>query len=296
MQWTIGSVRITSIVEQDLDFLNDLIVAAEPAAIKGIPWLVPHFADREGRLSGLIQSFVIETADRKIIVDTCVGNDKDRPAVDAWHMAQTAFLDRFKEAGFDPSAVDTVLCTHMHLDHVGWNTFWDGTNWQPTFPNARYLFAESELSHWQASYDEFINAPEPPKGRMKRTDKNVYEDSIRPILERDLADIVSTNHQVCEEVTLCPTPGHTPGHVSIQISSQGQSAIITGDCVHHPCQIANPDWHTHADVDAERGAETRRKLFSTLDGSQTLLVGSHFSEPTAGRIEADGSGFRLVTE
>lgn len=296
MQWTVGSVKITSIVEQDLDFLGDLIVAAEARTIKSIPWLLPHFADADGRLKGIIQSFVLETPSKRIVVDTCVGNDKDRPAVEAWHKAQTNFMDRFTAAGFEPDMIDVVLCTHMHLDHVGWNTYWDGAAWRPTFPNAQYLFADTELAHWQEKYRLMVTADPPIRSRMKNTEKNVYEDSIRPILEQNLADTVPTNHSVCDEVRLCPTPGHTPGHVSIHIESHGEEAIITGDCVHHPCQIAHPDWHTLADVDPDQGTETRQQLFSKLDGTQTLLVGTHFCEPTAGHIERAENGYRLVTD
>ncbi len=296
MEWTIGSTKITSIIEQDLALLGELIAPAEPDLIKKIAWLVPHFADADGHLKGIIQSFIVETPSKTIVVDTCVGNDKDRPIMEAWHKAQTNFMDRFTAAGFEPTAIDIVLCTHMHLDHVGWNTYWDGAEWQPTFPNARYLFADLEKEHWDREYNKMISADPPSRGLFKITQKNVHEDSVLPIFEKGLADVVSTTHQICPEVCLYPTPGHTPGHVSILISSEGENAIISGDCVHHPCQIAHPEWFTNADVDKERGIETRNELFKKLADTPTILIGSHFAEPTAGTIRKDGDSYRLETD
>ena len=294
MEWTVGDVTITSIVEQDLDFLNELIVTSSKEEIQKIEWLVPNYADDEGLLLGLIQSFVVTTPSCTLMVDTCVGNDKDRPVMDSWHKAHHAFMEHFRDAGFDPAKIDYVLCTHMHMDHVGWNTFWDGTAWQPTFSNARYLFADTEMDHWKAEYQHFITNTPDSTSRFKITQKNTYEDSVKPIMDAGLADLVTTTHQVCPEIQLYPTPGHTPGHVSILIQSQGAQAIITGDCVHHPCQIAHPEWHTGADTDKSQSSSTREDLFAELDGTRTLLIGSHFCEPTAGHIKKDGNGYRFV--
>ncbi len=303
MQWRIGSVRITSIIEQELGGLNDLIRGALPDAVKEIGWLRPLFADEDGHLSGLIQSFVIETPKHLVVVDTCVGNDKERPIVEAWHKAQTEFLSRLRQAGFKEDGVDFVLCTHMHLDHVGWNTYWDGTAWKPTFPNARYLFADTEIDHWTTENAKDFPDPSTASSRREEADLafslaqvQTHRDSVQPIFDAGLADIVPTDHVLCSEVKLLPTPGHTPGHVSIHISSDGEEAIISGDCVHHPCQIAHPEWKTSVDVDPDLGIETRKKLFSRLEEQQSLLIGSHFNEPTAGKVEKKGDGYILIVD
>lgn len=300
MQWKVGRVTITSIVEQDLHDINELIVGAKRAAIKEIEWLAPRFAKDDGTLTGLIQCFVIETPSRTIVVDTCIGDGKDRKYFPHWHNLTTGFLERFRAVGFDTRKVDCVLCTHMHLDHVGWNTYRDGDRWVPTFPNARYLFADVEFEHWRKQNAGPLAAPESATTRSEagalrfaHTQVQVHDDSIRPVFDQGLADIVSIDHVVCDEVRLVPTPGHTPGHVSIAITSDGQEALITGDCIHHPCQLARPDWPTFADHDRVRSCDTRRQLFAGIADRGALLVGSHFSRPTAVFIEAVGEGYRL---
>lgn len=303
MRWKVGSVRITTIVEQDLHGLNQLIFHATPENVKRIPWLRPHFADEDGQMSGLVQAFVVETPERTIVVDTCVGDGKKRRLVPEWHDATTGFLERFEAAGFDRSRADVVLCTHLHVDHVGWNTYWTGAEWKPTFPNARYLLADVEVEHWRAATAQPEVDPaglDDPLAAALATfaldQRQAWADSIQPVADAGLVDIVSIDHRICDEVSLVPTSGHTPGHVSVWIESGGEEAVITGDCIHHPCQIAQPEWATAADDDPRAGTATRKALLERLSGTDALLVGSHFAPPTAGRIEADGKGFRFVTD
>ena len=174
--------------------------------------------------------------------------------------------------------VDYVLCTHMHVDHVGWNTRLVDGRWEPTFPNARYLFAEKEWRHWSREPQEY--GP-------------VVEDSVQPIFDRGLADLVSETHRVTDEITLEPTPGHTPGHVSVHITSRGEEAVITGDMIHHPCQIAHPHWSSSADVDPFVSATTRDHFLQRYADRPVLIIGTHFAAPTAGRIVHDGDSYRL---
>jgi glyoxylase-like metal-dependent hydrolase (beta-lactamase superfamily II) len=182
-----------------------------------------------------------------------------------------------------------MLCTHLHIDHVGWNTMKVDGKWVPTFPNARYLFARDEFNFWR---DE--DAQKSAAHSLYELQLPVIADSVMPVFDAGLVELVDTGHRVCDEISLTPTLGHTPGHVSIKISSRGEEALITGDCIHHPCQMAHPDWSAHVDFDPTRSAKTRYELFSGLAGTPTLVIGTHFATPTAGRLVRDGDGFRLV--
>lgn len=282
MKWRIGDVTVTKVIELESTGGSRFILPqADRDAVRSISWLAPHFADDDGRLRMSIHALVIETKSRRIIVDTCLGNDKPREMV-AWSGLQTRFLEDLGAAGFAPETIDTVLCTHLHVDHVGWNTRLEAGRWVPTFPNARYLFGRDEFEYWRS-------APEDAS-----TEPAVFGDSVQPVFEAGLADLVATDHVICDEVRLTPTLGHTPGHVSVVIESGQERALITGDFVHHPCQMARPDWASTADFDAAASTATRRRVFGELAGGPTLVIGTHFAAPTAGHIVRDGDAFKLV--
>jgi glyoxylase-like metal-dependent hydrolase (beta-lactamase superfamily II) len=281
MKWTIGDVTVTKLVELEVTGgTRFLLPQATPEAVLPIAWLRPHFADENGRLRMSIHSFIVETPDRRIIVDTCLGNDKQGRRIPHWNDRDGPFLADLAEAGFPAESIDTVLCTHLHVDHVGWNTRLVDGKWVPTFPRARYLMGRTEYEHWRTVKDRPDMA-------------NILADSVTPIVEAGLATMVETNERISDEITLIPTPGHTPGHVSVMIQSQGEQALITGDFVHHPCQIAHPDWSTLADSDKEQGIETRRRMFQRLAGTPVLIIGTHFAGATAGRLVTDGDSYRL---
>ena len=286
-RWTIGDVTITRIVESTFEGLEVFLPDATPEAVLAIDWLRP-FLTPEGVLKFSIHALVIETPTRRIIVDTCVGNDKPRDVFPIWHMLQTGFLADLEAAGYAPASIDTVLCTHLHLDHVGWNTMLVDGLWVPTFPNARYLVERSEFD-----FLDVEGADDDAQPWMRDMNDVVMADSIRPVLEAGLLDLVSSDHRVCDEVTLIPTPGHTVGHVSIRIDSRGESALITGDFIHHPCQMAHPEWSLTSDFDPARSVVTRKEVFSGLAGTPTLVIGTHWPDPTAGRVARDGNSFRL---
>jgi glyoxylase-like metal-dependent hydrolase (beta-lactamase superfamily II) len=227
-----------------------------------------------------IHALVIETKTRRIVVDTCIGNDKEGRRIPAWNRLQTAFLADLTEAGYPAETIDTVLCTHMHVDHVGWNTRFVKGAWVPTFPKARYLIHRDEFRYWEEASRE---------GDAKA----IFADSIAPVVAAGLVDLVATDHRLCEEVRLVPTPGHTPGHVSVAIASRGESALITGDFIHHPCQMARLDWASSGDYDRGHAAQTRRDTIAGLAGTPTLMIGTHFAGPTAGHVHRDGAAFRL---
>ena len=277
LTWQIGDVRITQIVELTTASLGPyLLPQATPEELDAIDWLWP-FVDAQKRIVLSIHALVLETRDQCLVVDTCIGNDKQR-SYPRWNHMQGRFLEDFVERGFALDRVDTVLCTHMHVDHVGWNTRLVGGRWEPTFPNARYLFAEKEWRHWSHEPQEY--GP-------------VIEDSVQPIFDRGLADLVSETHRVTDEISLEPTPGHTPGHVSVHINSRGEEAVITGDMIHHPCQIAHPRWSSSADVDPFASAATRDHFLQRYADRPVLIIGTHFAAPTAGRIVRDGASYRL---
>jgi glyoxylase-like metal-dependent hydrolase (beta-lactamase superfamily II) len=251
-----------------------------------IGWLQPHFADERGRLKMSIHALVVETPDRRIVVDTCLGNDKQNRRIPTWNNLQGPFLADLAAAGYPRESIDTVLCTHLHVDHVGWNTMLvDGTNgtktWVPTFPKARYLMGRIEFAHWQSQRERDDMAA-------------IFADSVKPVHEAGLVDLVENDHRVCDEISLVPTIGHTPGHVSVRIRSAGEEALITGDFMHHPCQIARPDWSSTADSDPHQARRTRERMLKDLSERPVLVIGTHFAGATAGHIVRDGDVYRLA--
>jgi glyoxylase-like metal-dependent hydrolase (beta-lactamase superfamily II) len=173
------------------------------------------------------------------------------------------------------------LCTHLHVDHVGWNTMLVDGKWVSTFPKARYLMGRVEFAHW--------------RGQHERDDMAaIFADSVKPVHEAGLVDLVETDHRVSDEISLVPTIGHTPGHVSVLIRSQGEQALITGDFMHHPCQIARPHWSSTADSDPDQAQQTRERMLAELAGRPVLVIGTHFAGATAGHIVRDGETYRLA--
>ena len=287
MKWRIGKVTVTKIVEMEVTGGSRFILPqATYEAVLPIAWLQPHFADERGRLKMSIHALVVETPERRIIVDTCLGNDKENRRIPTWNNLQGPFLADLADAGFPRESIDTVLCTHLHVDHVGWNTMLvDGTAgqkiWVPTFPRARYLMGRVEFAHWQKQRDRDDMAA-------------VFADSVAPIHAAGLADLVETDHRISDEISLVPTLGHTPGHVSVRIVSEGEEALITGDFMHHPCQIARPDWSSTADSDPDEARRTRQRMLAELCGRPVLVIGTLFAGATAGHIERDGDAYRLA--
>lgn len=283
LTWKIGKITIRQIVEIEAgDVIQEVIPGATKENISKISWLRPHFADREGNLKALVQAFVIETGNSRIVVDTCVGNSKTREVVPQWGSLQTNFLNRFEQLGYSRNGIDMVLCTHLHFDHVGWNTMLIGGKWMPTFPTARYLFAKEEFLYWKGR----------PQSEIE-DDHAGFVDSVLPVFEAGLVDLIPTDHVLTDGISLIPTPGHTPAHVSVLITSGGEQAVITGDALHHPCQMAHPDWEALADTDKDMARRSRLALFERFTDSPVLIIGSHFASPTAGHVRRDGDAFRF---
>jgi glyoxylase-like metal-dependent hydrolase (beta-lactamase superfamily II) len=285
LRWRVGDATVIRVPELDATAaLEGLIPRLDLAAISEDAWLRPDFVDDAGRPRGLVQAFVILIADYTIMVDPGVGNGKRRSAVPGWDDLHTDFISRLQATGAAPGEVDYVVDTHLHFDHVGWHPELVAGAWQATLPTARYVMSAGEFGYWQSKPDNEI------------ADQHAgFTDSVLPIYEAGLVDLVNDDHVVIDGVRFMPTPGHTPHHVSVLIESAGQSAVITGDLAHHPCQLAHPDWASTSDFDPDLARTSRMRLVERFADSDTLIIGSHYSDPVAGRIQRAGTSFRLVS-
>ena len=272
LQWQIGAVRITR-VEETLTriALAGFFPAATPETLAPhLPWLRPHFVDAEDNAILSIHGLVVESQGRTILVDTCIGENWPAEVQLDTGPGASPFLANLEAAGFARDAIDVVLCTHLHFDHVGCNTMRVDGVLVPTFPNARYLFARTEWEHWRAQEDPGF--------------ASTLGATVDPVFAAGLADLVDCDHELTSEVRLEPTPGHTPGHVSVRIASGGRDALITGDMTHHPVQWAEPTWGIPADSDGAEATRTRRRLLAEHTDGDLLVIGTHYAPPTAGRL------------
>ena len=275
LSWNIGSVRVTRVEERVHGVPRDTLVPGITDAhlAEHADWVGPYFSG-SGKLLVSVHSFVVEDGVTTIVVDTCAGAEPERPLP-----GDAAFLGRLSEAlpgGL--AGVDVVLCTHLHFDHVGWNTRVVDGRRVPTFPNARYLFAEAEL----ASLDEDDHL-------------GVHEPAIAPLLEAGQVDLVDPSHAITSHVRLVPTPGHTPGHVSVVIESAGEAGVITGDVLHTPLQFAEPQLTaTPFDWDSAQATRTRERFIAEHVDRGRLILGTHFPPPTGGRLVQKGGRARFV--
>jgi glyoxylase-like metal-dependent hydrolase (beta-lactamase superfamily II) len=280
-RWTVGEHTITSVVEDQIAGIPPEFFFADAtgAAVARHGWLVPDFADAEGQITLRVQALVIEGRGRRVLVDPCVGNGK-KLAISFWNMQSWPFLERFREAGFEPESIDTVVHTHLHADHVGWDTQRVEGEWVPTFPCARHLYTASELEWCRRGGNPGIDG--------------VYAESIAPVVAAGLADIVATDADLGGGLRLESTPGHTPGHVSLWIESQGEVAIVSGDFLHHPVQCAEPGWAEVGDQEPEEARVTRRRMLARAAETSALFIGTHFPNRPAGRVHVDGDAWRFV--
>jgi len=272
----IGDADVVQVVEVQIGhLLGWLIPEATPDNVKEIEWLAAPYRNEDFTLNAVSQCFVVRLANRTIVLDTCIGNDKKLPPLPEWSHMKLEFLETLTEAGVDRFGVTDVLCTHLHFDHVGWNTYWHDNEWHPTFPNARYHFARSEYEYWLSSSQQ-------PKESL--IESISFNESVLPIVKAGLANFIETDADLGDGISVIPTPGHSPGHISLRIDCGGRSFIIAGDTMHHPCQIARPHWTTETDYDREQSTATRRSLFRNLANSGTLVAGTHFCAPSFGTI------------
>ncbi|WP_037914423.1 MBL fold metallo-hydrolase [Actinacidiphila yeochonensis] len=283
--WSVGDHTVLRVDEIALPAETSpwLLPGATTDLVAEAPWLRPDFADDQGFLHLASHSFALEADGMRVLIDTGIGNGKQR-ANPAWHDMNTDYETRLREAGFAPESVDLVVLTHLHTDHVGWNTRAEGGDWVPTFPNARYLTARTEWDYWSGA-------------EMDDARKQMFRDSVHPVRDAglfDLVDVEDGGTPIAPGIRLLPTPGHTPGQVAVELSSGGERALITGDSIHHPVQMSHPGLCSCVDIDPDLAVRTRSRLLDALAGTSTLLLGTHFPPPTAGHVRREGEGYRLA--
>jgi glyoxylase-like metal-dependent hydrolase (beta-lactamase superfamily II) len=291
----IGDVRVTRIEEQmgpgfpAKDFFPEF--DADTFAAEG-HWLAPSYYQPEsGRLMTSIHSWLLRTGKHTILVDACSGNHKPRPGMPRFDMLNTQYLERLREAGVEPEEIDFVMCTHLHVDHVGWNTRLLDGRWVPTFPRARYLMGQIEYEHWEQQHRL---KPERP------VNHGSFEDSVLPVVAAGQAEFVKADHCLFDDpsagLRFVPAPGHTIGNMMIDLRGGQDHAVMSGDVIHHPIQCAAPWLANAADFDPAAALATRLNLLRRLADTPSFLLTGHFPAPTAGRVVSHGDAFRFRFE
>jgi glyoxylase-like metal-dependent hydrolase (beta-lactamase superfamily II) len=247
--------------------------------VENIPWMREAGAiDAEGLLILCFQSYIVKTPHHTILVDSCIGNDKPRPLRPQWNMkTDGTYMRALASAGFSVDDIDYVMCTHLHVDHVGWNTRLEGDRWVPTFPNARYIFAKEEFDYWT---DQHAKTPVPP-----------FADSVLPIVGARRAEIVRNDYEIGDHARILLTPGHTPGHVAFAFGRGRDTAVVSGDLMHSPLQARYPELSAKFDVDQAQAAATRRNFLERYCDTDTLCCTAHFPSPSTGKIRRWANGF-----
>jgi glyoxylase-like metal-dependent hydrolase (beta-lactamase superfamily II) len=277
---TIQSVQELAWNDVAIDFLLHQVAAEEFAATATA--LDPRFVNQtNGKLLMSFHSLVVRTPHGNVLIDTCIGNDKERPLIEAWHRQSTPYLQRLGQLGLTPADIDFVCCTHFHADHVGWNTRLENGIWVPTFSNARYLFAEPEVRYWEQVH----------RDNPQHIFTQSWNDSISPVIEAQLADIVQPDHEVMPGICLQPAFGHSPGTVVVAVVSGNPRAKLSGDVMHHPVQIERPEWCSVFDQDRPQARVTRKELLQSIADDRTYLIGAHFAGPTALRVAEQNGRF-----
>lgn len=271
-----GSVRLSP---------QEFFPESEPAAWqRHEPWLVPDFLDPEGDVCvSAIQSWVLRSKGATIVVDTGVGNHKERPNTPVWHRLETDYLDNLAAAGVRPEDVDYVINTHVHIDHVGWNTYLDDGDWVPTFPNATYLIPRADFEFWN-----------PDIRPSSDTDhRNVFEDSIAPIHAAGQAVLWEDAFDIDADVRLQAAPGHTPGSSVVTLASGSDRAVFVGDMLHTPLQFVEPDTNSCFCEDPAQARATRRRVLGWAADTATLVIPAHLGGHGAAEVGRDGDRFAI---
>ncbi|MCK1384042.1 MBL fold metallo-hydrolase [Bradyrhizobium sp. 21] len=281
LKYSVGDLTIHRIIEQETTFLPalELLPGLTPEVLaENRSWMRQAKAlDEQDTLILCFQSYVIKTPRHNILVDSCIGNDKPRPRP-TWNMkSDDTYMRALDAAGLSVDDIDFVMCTHLHVDHVGWNTRLENGRWVPTFPKARYVFAQQEFDYWSQQNAKAEIAP--------------FADSVLPVVEAKRHEIVGNDHQIGDHVRILPTPGHTPGHVAFTFGRGKDDAVFSGDLMHSPIQTLYPEMSVKFDVDQAAAATTRRSFLERYCDTDTLCCTAHFPSPSVGKIRRKGSGF-----
>jgi glyoxylase-like metal-dependent hydrolase (beta-lactamase superfamily II) len=282
LTFTAGDLTIHRVIEQEGSFFPalELFPQMPPELLdENRAWLRAAGAlDDNDTLIFSFQSYIVKTPHHTILIDSCIGNHKPRPTRPNWDMkTDDTYMKAFAAAGFSVNDIDFVMCTHLHVDHVGWNTKLENGRWVPTFPKARYVFAKGEYDYWT---EQNAKAEVPP-----------FADSVLPIIAAKQADIVGHDFSIGDHARILPTPGHTPGHVAFTFGKKQDDAVFFGDLMHSPLQTLHPELSPKFDVDPDQAAVTRRSFLERYCDTGTLCCAAHFPSPSAGRIKRKGSGF-----
>lgn len=278
----LGDVTVERIVEMEAAFMparQFFPGLSEEVLAENRGWLRPAALDERDGIVLCFQSYVVRTPHHVVLVDSCIGNDKDRPGRAIWHQkCDRAWMDGLAALGLTVDDIDVVMCTHLHADHVGWNTRLEGGRFVPTFPRARYLFSAKELAYWE--------------GRHAEAPIAAFGDSVLPIVAAGRSELVASDFALDDHLRLVPTPGHTPDHFAVDLGRGRRAGVITGDLIHSPLQARYPELAMMSDVDPALGCRTRRAFLEGVCDSDTVCCFAHFPSPSRGVVRRWGEGFR----
>ncbi len=282
LKFSVGDLTIHRAIEQEVPFFPalELLPQLTPEVLaENRAWLRQAGALNDADVLILcFQSYIVRTPHHTILIDSCIGNDKPRPGRPNWHMkSDDTYMRALSAAGITPADIDYVMCTHLHVDHVGWNTRLENGRWVPTFPKARYVFGKTEYDYWT---EQNKKAEVPP-----------FADSVLPVVEADRAEIVGNDFAVGDHLRILPTPGHTPGHVAFALGKGKDDAVFSGDLMHTPLQTLYPELSPKFDVDPAQAAVTRRNFLERYCETNTLCCTAHFPSPSVGKIKRKGNAF-----
>lgn len=248
-------------------------------------WLAPDYFDPQSkRLLMSIHTWVLRTDHHTILIDTCFGNHRNRPGFRDGHQLDKPWLANLAAAGVRREEVDFVLCTHLHIDHVGWNTIEENGRYVPTFPNARYLFSRADFDFYDAE-----NRANPKRPAQH----GAFNDGVLPVVEAGQADMVGDEHAIDDNLLIRSAPGHTPGSITLEASSKGRRGLFTGDILHHPLQVYHPEWNSRFCVDPDAAAISRRRVLEHCAEHEALMLPAHFARPHCGYVRRAGEGYRF---
>jgi glyoxylase-like metal-dependent hydrolase (beta-lactamase superfamily II) len=294
---TIGEVSLTRI-EESLGPLFEpgfFLPGWQPGTLEEHRhWLVPQHLDPvSGKLILSVHSWLVRTQHHTILIDACAGNNKQRRAQPHFHLQRRPFLERLAAAGAAPEDIDYVLCTHLHADHVGWNTRLVDGRWVPTFPRATYVFSQIERDYWDPTRGLADGSGGP---KLEAHHIAVFEDSVLPVIASGQAMIVGGEHRIGDDLAIEPAPGHTPGHFVVTLRSRQAEGMFIGDALHHPIQIYHPEWNSRVCILPEIARRTRQRILEACAERDILMLPAHFGAPYTARVRQAGGRFSACFE